>query len=256
MTSALFHHIATLQGDRPWGRFLDAGTGVNSSLWSTAMTTDRWVGVSGSPAHARQVEAEIGARLRPGDGLVVGNWADETLLAGERFDTVLADYLLGAIEGFAPYFQAQLFRRLRPLVGRTLYVVGLDPYVVGPAETPSETMVRAIGRLRDACLLLADETPYREYPVEWAVNAIAESGLRVTHAKRFPNRYRETWVDGQLDMALRRLPKLADRTLAASLQARIETVRAAGLAMCRQEGGLKAGADWVICAEVGEASSL
>lgn len=249
MTSALFHHIAELQGHVPWGRFLDAGTGVNSSLWSTALTTDRWVGVSGSPAHARQVEGEIGARLRLADRLVVGNWADEELLAGERFDTVLADYLLGAIEGFAPYFQAQLFHRLRPLVGRTLYVVGLDPYVVGPAETPAEKMVRSIGRLRDTCLLLADETPYREYPVEWAVNAIGEAGLRVTHAKRFANRYRETWVNGQLDMGLRRLPRLADRTLAKSLARRVEGLRSEGLELCRREGGLKAGADWVIRAE-------
>lgn len=249
MTSALFHHIAELQGGQPWGCFLDAGTGVNSSLWSTALTVDRWVGVSGSLAHARQVEGEIAARLRPDDGLIVGNWADETLLAGERFDTVLADYLLGAIEGFAPYFQAQLFRRLRPLVGRTLYVVGLDPYVVGPAETPAEQMVRSIGRLRDACLLLADETPYREYPVEWAVNAIAEAGLRVTHAKRFPNRYREAWVNDQLDMALRRLPRLADPALAETLRGRVESLRAEGLALCRRENGLKAGADWVIRAE-------
>ena len=250
MTSALFHHIAELQGDVPWGRFLDAGTGVNSSLWSTALTTHRWVGVSGSPAHARQVEGEIGGQLRPDDRLIVGNWADESLLAGEQFDTILADYLLGAIEGFAPYFQAQLFRRLRPLVGRTLYVVGLDPYVVGPAETASEKMVRSIGRLRDTCLLLADETPYREYPVEWAVNALSEAGLHVTHAKRFSNRYRETWVNGQLDMALRRLPRLTDQDFAASLGRRLERLRAEGLDLCRREGGLKAGADWAIRAEV------
>lgn len=231
------------------GGFLDAGAGVNSSVWSTALPTERWVGATASPAHARQVNAEIGERLRPDDRLVVGDWADESLLAGERFDTVLADYLLGAVEGFAPYFQAQLFRRLRPLVGKTLYVVGLDPYVVGPAETAAEKVVRAIGRLRDACLLLADETPYREYPVEWAVNAITEAGLRVTHAKRFANRYREPWVNGQLDMGLRRLSKLKDPHLAASLRTHIEVLRADGLTLCRREGGLRAGADWVIRAE-------
>ena len=249
MTSALFHHVAELQGEVPWGRFLDAGTGVNSSLWSTALVTDRWVGVSGSPAHARQVEAEIGVRLRPDDRLVVGNWADETLLAGERFDTVLADYLLGAVEGFAPYFQARLFPRLRPLIARVIYVVGLDPYVVGPAESPADKMVRSIGRLRDTSLLLADETPYREYPAEWATHALTESGLRVTHARRFANRYRETWVNGQLDMALRRLPKLADRRLADALTDHVERLRVAGLELCRKEGGLRAGADWVIRAE-------
>lgn len=246
MTSAVFDHIATLQGDTPWGRFLDAGTGVNSSLWSTDLRTDRWVGVSASPAHARQVEGEIGARLRPHDRLVVGDWIDETLLAGQQFDTVLADYLLGAVEGFAPYFQAQLFRRLRPYVSQAIYVVGLDPYVVGPATTPAERMVRAIGRLRDTCLLLADETPYREYPAEWTVNALGDAGLRVTHARRFFNCYREAWVNGQIAMARRRLSKLADRDLAASLEAHLHRLREQGLILCRSEDGLRAGADWVI----------
>ncbi len=243
MTSTLFTHIETLQAEAPWGRFLDAGTGVNSSLWSTALSTDRWVGVSGSSAHAGQVEREIGGRLRPDDRLIVGNWADDALLAGDTFDTVLADYLLGAIEGFAPYFQAQLFARLRPLVGHCLYVVG-------PVTTPAEQMVRDIGRLRDTCLLLADETPYREYPAEWAINALNQAGFHVTHAKRFPNRYRPTWVDSQLDMGLRRLSKLEDRNLAQALTTRIEDLRARGQTLCRQENGLRAGADWVIRAVI------
>lgn len=246
MTSALFDHVAALQGGVPWGRFLDAGTGVNSALWGRGLATERWVGVTGSAGHARQVEAEIGSGLRSQDRLIVGNWIDETLLAGERFDTVLADYLLGAVEGFAPYFQPQLFRRLKPLVGGALYVVGLDPYVIGTAETPAERMVRAIGRLRDCCLLLADETPYREYPAEWAINALTEAGFAVTHARRFPNRYREAWVNGQLDMGLRRLPRIEDRRLAESLGDAIERMREEGRDLCRREGGLKAGADWVI----------
>lgn len=253
MTSALFDHIAALQGAAPWGRFLDAGTGVNSSLWSTELATDRWVGVTGSAAHGRQVEAEVGGRLRPDDRLIVGNWADEALLSGERFDTVLADYLLGAVEGFSPYFQTELFDRLRPHVGKALYVVGLDPYVVGPAETDAARMARRIGRLRDSCLLLADETPYREYPAEWAVNRLREAGFRVTDARRFPNRYREAWVEGQLDMALRRLNRLNDRRLAAGLEAHVAHLREEGLALCRKEGGLRVGADWVIRAEPAKA---
>ncbi|MFE9083504.1 hypothetical protein ACQKKG_00485 [Brevundimonas sp. NPDC003935] len=43
---SLFDHVEALQGNLPWGRFLDAGTGVNSSLWSTALTTDAWTGVT------------------------------------------------------------------------------------------------------------------------------------------------------------------------------------------------------------------
>lgn len=246
MTSALFRHIEAVQDGAPWGSFLDAGTGVNSALWSTALPTDRWLGVSASRAHAAQVTAAVGQRLRSQDAVVVGNWADPELIAGERFDTVLADYLLGAVEGFAPYFQPQLFTRLRPLVGRRLHVVGLDPYVVGDAPTPAARIVRAIGRWRDVCLLLADEAPYREYPAEWALNALSAAGFRVTEARRFPNRYREAWINSQLNMGLRRLPKLADRALASALAANAESLRTQALALCETDGGLRCGYDYVI----------
>lgn len=123
MTSSLFTHIEALQGDRPWGAFLDAGTGVNSALWSLALRTERWTGVTGAPGHARQVRQTTGEALEaPGRDLLVGNWADPNLLQGQVFDTVLADYLVGAVEGFAPYFQRDLFRRLAPHVRGVLYV--------------------------------------------------------------------------------------------------------------------------------------
>lgn len=54
---------------------------------------------------------------------------DEDLLEGKKYDTILADYLVGAIDGFSPYFQDQIFERitlhLNP--GGRLYVVGLQP---------------------------------------------------------------------------------------------------------------------------------
>jgi len=168
------------------------------------------------------------------------------LLEGEVFDTVLADYLIGAVEGFAPYFQQSLLRRLRPMTGRRLYVVGLDPYIVGPADTDEARMVREIGRLRDAVLLLADETPYREYPAEWTLNALADSGFRVLSARRFPNRYKAKWVNGQLDMALRRLPSIKDSRLAESLSRTIAEVRERGLTLCVERDGLRHGADYVV----------
>jgi hypothetical protein len=250
MTSVLFRHIESLHAGRDWGSFLDAGTGVNSSLWSTELGVSRWCGVTGSHGHARQVLDTVGGRFRAQDRLIVGNWADEDLLRGEVFDTVLADYLLGAIEGFAPYFQAQLFARLRPHVGRRLYVVGLDPYIVGDAPTEAARLVRAIGRVRDTCLLLADETPYREYPAEWAINALSAAGYRLVSIRRFANRYRESWVNGQLDMGVRRLARLPDQTLATAMRGQIETLRKRALAVCRQEDGLRHGYDYVIAGDV------
>lgn len=244
--SSLFTHIEQLQGEEPWGRFLDAGTGVNSALWSTGLETGQWVGVTGAKAHADQVLSR--ARLRPQDRLLVGNWTDPALLRGETFDTVLADYLVGAIEGFSPYYQEEIFARLRPLVGGRLYIVGLDPYVVGPAQTEGERMVRAIGRIRDAVMLLADETPYREYPAEWVVTTLEKCGFTIDSARRFPNRYREKWVTGQLDMAVRRLEHIPASALVGALKDEIEELRQRGVRLCQAQDGLRAGADYVISA--------
>lgn len=254
--SALFRHIATLQGDAPWGRFLDAGSGVNSARWSLSLSTEAWTGVTASRAHATEIHERAGSGLRSQDRLLVGDWTDPSLLAGERFDTVLADYLLGAVEGFAPYFQTRLFQRLAPLVGARLYVVGLDPYVVGDAPDEAARLVREIGRLRDACLLLADETPYREFPAEWVADALTAAGFVIDSARRFQNRYREKWVHGQLDMALRRLPRIADQAVAAALSDQIEALRVRALEHCRREGGLRAGSDYVLAARPGPQAQI
>lgn len=249
MASSLFTYIEQLQGDAPWGSVLDAGTGVGSATWITSLPTARWTAVTAAKGHADQVRAAIGSRMRPADRLLLGNWMDPALLSGDAHDTVIADYLIGAVEGFGPCFQERLFRRLRPVVGGRLYVVGLDPYVVGNAPTPAARAVREIGRLRDVCLLLADETPYREYPAEWAVDQLEQAGFTVLSARRFANRYRARWVNSQLDMALRRLPRLADRTVATALANRIEAVRAGSIALCETAGGLAHGFDYVIAAE-------
>jgi len=247
--SGLFREIERLHGDLPWGAFLDAGTGTHSIGWAASLATERWTAVSGAEAHATQAAGAIAAKCRATDRVVVGNWADPALLAGERYDTVLADYLLGAIDGFAPYFQHRLFARLRPLVGRRLYVVGLEPYVTGDPETEAGRLVREIGRFRDACLLLAGEQPYREYPAQWTVDHLEASGYRVIAAKRFANRYKERFVDSQIDMCAPRLAKIIDRALAESLAARGEALRAEALAHVARAGGLRHGFDYILAAE-------
>lgn len=83
---------------------------------------------------------------------LVANRLDQELLAGETYDVVLADYRLDAVEGFAPYWQDQLFRRLRPLIARRLYVLGLEPYVPHVPTDPGRRLVNEIGRLRDRAL--------------------------------------------------------------------------------------------------------
>ena len=249
-TSALFQYIESLQAPNAWGSFLDAGTGVNSALWCANLETTKWVGVTGAKDYARQISEQLGDKLRPQDELLVGNWGDKHFLEGQQFDTVLADYLLGAIEGFAPYFQGKLFARLYPHVKKTLYVIGLDPYINAPVASEAGRMVREIGRMRDVCLLLADQSPYREFPAEWTLNSLNAAGFKIKEARRFPNRYREKWVHSQLDMCVRRLPLFKDKALAKSFSLTIENLRKNALALCREEDGLRYGADYVISCEV------
>lgn len=248
-SSALFRFIEQTQGDRPWGSLLDAGTGTNSIRWVSSLKTERWTAVSGAEGHAVQVRDAVERKRRSQDRIVLGNWADPALLAGERYDTVLADYLLGAIEGFAPYFQHRLFARLRPLIARRLYVVGLEPYVNQPGGSPAGDIVREIGRFRDACLLLTDDSPYREYPAQWVADHLEASGYRVIAAKHFPIRYKARFVNSQIDMCAPRLAKLADRTLAGALHRRGEDLRARALDFIAREGALSHGHDYVLAAE-------
>jgi len=245
----LFRRIEELQEDVPWGSFLDAGTGTNSIGWVASLLTDRWTAVSGSEAHAIQVRDAAEPVRRPQDRIVVGNWADPKLLVGECYDTVLADYLLGAVEGFAPYFQSRLFTRLRPLVRSRLYVVGLEPYIaVEPVDAPGR-LVWEIGRWRDACLLLAGERPYREYPAEWTVAHLEAAGFRIVAAHRYAIRYKERFVNSQIDMCVPRLAALPDRGLAEALAAHGESLRRAALESIAREGCLRHGHDYLLAAE-------
>lgn len=244
-----FRFIEDLQGDAPWGSFLDAGTGTHSIRWVASLATARWTAVTGAEGHAIQVRDAVAQLRRPQDRIVLGNWADDALLANERYDTVLADYLLGAIEGFAPYFQHRLFARLRRITGRRLYVVGVDPYV--GIETGSEDgrLIGEIGRFRDACLLHAGERPYREYPIQWVADHLQASGFRTIAARRFPIRYRARFVNSQIDMCKPRLASLADRALADALAARGERIRAAALDAVARGDGIAHGHDYVIVGE-------
>ncbi len=246
----LLRYIQRLHGERPWGSVLDAGTGVQSMRWIADLETERWTAVSASPRHAEQVRRTVKPGQRPGDRIEIGNWTDPDLLSGEVYDTVLADYLLGAVEGFTPYFQAYLFRRLRPLAGKTLYVKGLEPYV--PTLRPEDKAGRIlweIGRYRDGCVLLGNEMPYREYPPGWVVDNLRDSGFAVREIKSFKIRYKKGFVNAQIDACAPIIENLADRNLAAALTMRGAALRAEALAFIDSEGALSAGRNYVIAAE-------
>jgi len=246
----LLRYMQRLQGDTPWGSFLDAGTGVQSIRWVADLGTERWTAVSASPRHAQRVRDAITQVQRPDDRILVGNWVDPDLLKGETFDTVMADYLLGAVEGFAPYFQPYLFKRLRPLTGKRLYIKGLEPYV--PTMRPEDKAGRLlweIGRFRDACVLHGNDIPYREYPAGWVIDNLQMTGFAVLKVKHFDIRYKTLFVNAQIDVCAPILEKLQDRKLAEALKARGEALRVEALEIIETEGALCSGRNYVIAAE-------
>lgn len=247
--SRLFAHIERSQGAAPWGRILDAGTGRDSIDWISGLDSRDWTAVTASKAMAEQVRATAHGQARDCDRVIVGNWMDDSLLSGERFDTVLLDYFLGAVEGYSPYWQESMLERIHSLVAGRLYITGLEPYVPFPATTAAGRLVRSIGSLRDACLLLAGERPYREFPLDWVLQQLHKARFRVLEARHFPIIYREKFVNGQLDMCLDLTHRFASRPVADAILAHAEELRQQALSVIRQEGGLRHGADYLIVAE-------
>jgi hypothetical protein len=230
---ALFSWFEKLHGPR-WGSVLDAGTGDHSLAWLhslapeqlTAVTVENWrVPSLGTTA--------------PGARVVLGQWTDPALLAGETFDVVLADYVIGAIDGHAPYFQYGFLERIRPHVGSRLYLVGMEP----PPRDGS--VLDEVCRLRDAAILLAGHRCYREYPRELVLSWVERAGFEVLDSATFNNRLGERFVNGQLDVATRKLPVFRDRAVAAAFAAHIDELRKRALAAVPTTWG----ADWVIAAK-------
>ncbi|MEM7637965.1 MAG: class I SAM-dependent methyltransferase [Pseudomonadota bacterium] len=249
-TSGLFRHIEDLQGDQPWGSFLDAGTGLHSMGWISQLSTERWTAVTGAPGDAERVRAAMQGIQRADDKIILGNWASADLLKGEAYDTVLADYLLGAVEGFAPYFQAYLLPRLRPVTRKVLYLTGVEPYV--PSNRPESKagrLVWEIGRFRDACLLLTGEMPYREYPSAWVSDQLKRARFEVRSVKRIEVRYKESFVTSQTNLDLLPLDQLPDRALADALKVRGEKLRDEALELIHTDGALVHGHKYVIAAQ-------
>jgi hypothetical protein len=241
----LFSQVAAWQEGTPWGRFLDAGTGEHSLRWLTGLKTERWTAITGDPTRASSLRERFGPRMRPGDQVIAGNWTDPGLLQGQRFDVVLADYLMGAIDGFAPYFQDQLLERLRPMVGQALYIIGLEPF---PDTAPHSggRLILEIARLRDACILLAGHRCYREFPRAWMLRQLERAGFQVQQQRSVPILFGERYIRGQLGVCRRKLPLFQDRAVAREVERHIHDLERQALAHLSRHGRIPFGEDYII----------
>lgn len=250
--SGLFKHIEELHGDRPWGHVLDVGTGVKSLQWLSTLKTDSWTAVTASASMARNSENDYPGELREQDRILVGNWIDTELLKGEQFDTLLLDYFIGAVDGFAPYWQDMVLERIKAHLkpGGRLYITALEPYVPLVAKDEVGQFIGDLGRLRDACLLLARQRPYREYPSDWVMRHLHRAGYKVISGQRFPIRYGERFLKGQLAMCRQRVTKFADKQLAESMLQHVDNMERIGQQLMLKYNGLPSGHDYVIAATI------
>jgi len=130
MGDILFTTIEKWQGQQSWGRVLDAGTGAHSLKWLLTLSTDSVTAITADEAMKRIIESDSEIRLRSVDKVLVGNWMSDsfcTSLATDdgKFDTIIADYLIGAVDGFSPYCQEIVLEKLDLF---RILIIGCSPY--------------------------------------------------------------------------------------------------------------------------------
>ena len=263
-TDALFATIEKMHMKfRPvedWGKFCDAGTGAHSLAWVQQLPLESWTAVTADKKMQSTVEEEAAREAsgkRPENtagNIVLGNWDDEDLLADEQFDVILADYLIGAMDGFSPFKQDLIFDRLKRHLAPTkgiIYIIGLEPIPYN-ASHPEDIIVD-VTRARDACILLAGQRCYREYPFTWVQRQLQKHGYRILGTEKLPILYSEQSIRRQLNVAKSKLPYFKDRILAkamarrlAELDSRMVNVVAAQ----KPNSRIRHGFDYIIAAEV------
>jgi len=214
MSDILFSTVERYNSHRNWGRMLDAGTGVHSLKWIQSLSTTSWCAITADNYMRAQIEQNTDIIIRPCDRLVVGNWMDDEFCTSlGKFDTILADYLIGAVDGFSPYEQDSIIKRLCSHLnpnGR-LYIVGMEPipdHAVGSAEIITE-----VRRARDACIQLAGHRPYREFPLQWMTRHLENANMTVVQSKKFTIMHSEESVLRQLRVARSKLTLITSPSL-------------------------------------------
>ncbi len=90
------------------------GTGLHSIKWIQRLQTEAWTAITADNNMSAQImrDSDVATKIRSVDSLVVGNWMDESFCRNlGTFDTILADYLIGAVDGFSPYEQDTIIRK-------------------------------------------------------------------------------------------------------------------------------------------------
>lgn len=179
---------------------------------------------------------------------------------GSCFDTLtscLADYLIGAIEGFAPFFQDAIIERIaRHLApGGRLYLVGLQPLSECAATDPNApddvavaALAQEMARVRDACILLAGRRCYREFPMTWCERQLRVAGFSVDASIKLANVYKRETVQRQLQVGRNQFIWFEDAAMQEAMTRKLEKLEARAAALFHGGKKIRFGFDYVLAA--------
>jgi SAM-dependent methyltransferase len=257
MSDILFSTIERYQEGKPWGRVLDAGTGVNSMKWMLGLDCIDWLGITADARMKASVVREAKLAADEASKVVVGNWMDEAFCSSlGKFDTIVADYLFGSIDGFSPHTQDLVLKKMKQHLnpGGTLYIIGMYPipdHADGSAEIITE-----IRRVRDACILLAGHRPYRELPSEWIIRHLQKEGFEVRKTRNFSILHSKDSAVRQIRVARSKLELMENGAVRGGMQLYLDDLeaRVEEAVDDTESGNIPLSHDYVIAADLSDGS--
>ena len=274
---ALFGSIEQLQGQKPFGHILDAGTGLHSLRWIATLGEERgmtqFTAITADRTMQQNVQREVDAlNVSHMGNVVIGNWFPSsssstttttiiTTTGGDggqsspldfppnTFDVILADYLIGAMDGFSPYQQdlmiPKLSKYLKP--GGMLYIVGLQP-IPDVAEGHANIICR-VRQVRDACILLAGHRCYREYPVEWIQRQVQQwDPLELVTTTQFPILYKHATILNQINVGRSKFSYFPTPELAKEMKKVLDDLERQSIQAFQTVERIKLGFDYIVTA--------
>jgi len=271
---ALFGCIERQQGSKPFGHMLDAGTGTHSLRWiatlfdeTKGMTSYTAVTADATMKRNVQEEADNLGILDRGN-VVIGNWfnmdddsdnneSSPSLQLSDTYDTIIADYLIGAMDGFSPYKQDLMIPKLLKLLkpGGRLYIAGLQPL---PDKADGDAnIICKVRQVRDACILLAGHRCYREYPADWIERQLLEkkeddtAAVKLIETSKFPILYRQGTILKQINVGRSKFPFFPTKGLATEMAKVFDDLERQSLEATQRSptGQITLGFDYVVAAE-------
>jgi len=270
---ALFGCIERQQGTKPFGNLLDAGTGTHSLRWIATLFDEpkgmtHYTAVTADATMKRNVQEEAD-RLGILDrgNVIIGNWFNmdndnedneefpsslSYQLSDTLYDTIIADYLIGAMDGFSPYKQDLMIPKLVKLLkpGGRLYIAGLQPL---PDKADGDAnIICKVRQVRDSCILLAGHRCYREYPVNWIKRQLLqEESMKLMDTSKFPILYRHGTIVKQINVGRSKFPYFATKGMATEMGKVLDDLERQSLEATQRSptGQITLGFDYVVAAE-------